>query len=107
MRRIRNKGLRIFLRIIFWLTYLFAGLILYTNKIYIFSFTIYFLKLIYPLTIFWLQVRINNREKWIPVDSTMSASQLWLRIIPIIFCLLTSIFVYLNYILFLIDYILI
>ena len=107
MRRIRNNGLRLFLRIIFWLTYFVAGLILYTNKIYIFSFTIYFLKLIYPLTIFWLQVRINNREKWIPVDSTMSASQLWFRIIPVISCLLTSIFVYLNYILFLIDYILI
>ncbi len=105
MRKNKNKRIRIFSRIIFWLTYIFAGFLLYTNNLLIFTFTINLLKLIYPLTIFWLQVRLNNKEKWIPVESSMSTSQLWLRIIPIILCLFTFVLVFINFLIFLINYI--
>ncbi len=106
MIRTKDKSLKIFIRTTFWLTYLFAGILLYTNKLYILKFNINFLKTIYPLTIFWLQIRLNKREKWIPIDSSMSTSQLWLRIIPIIFCIFTFIIVFINFIIHLINYIL-
>ena len=96
----KKNVLRILFRLLFWVSYLFAGLILYKNKIFIFQFSISFLKAIYPLSIFWIQVRLNNKEKWIPVNSEMSTSQLWLRLLPVIFSLFTAIFVSLNFILF-------
>ena len=104
--RNKNKGLRILFRTTFWFTYFFAGYLLYTNKVYIFKNSIYFLRSIYPLSVFWLQIRLNNRENWIPVDSNMSTSQLWFRILPTIYCTLTFLLVYLNFIISLTNYIL-
>ncbi len=96
----KKNVLRILFRLLFWVSYIYAGLILYTNNIYIFQFSISFLKVIYPLSIFWIQIRLNKKEKWIPLNPEMSTSQLWFRLLPVMFSLFTAIFVSLNFILF-------
>ena len=96
----KKNVLKILFRLLFWVSYLCAGLILYTNKIILFEFLISFFKIIYPMSIFWIQIRFNNKEKWIPVNSEMSTSQLWFRLLPVIFSLFTAIFILLNFILF-------
>jgi len=104
--KVKKRAIRIFLRIIFWLSYIFAGLNLYTNELFFFNSNIYLLRLIYPLSLFWLQIRLNNKENWIPINEYMSTSQLWFRIIPVILCIFTFIIVYINFVLFIIKYIL-
>ena len=94
---IRKSNLKIFIRIIIWITYLLSGYILYSG---IFIFPIFlgtFAKLVYPLSIFWLQIRIKNKEPWLPLTDSMSTSQLWFRLIPIISSLFTFIIVSLNF----------
>ena len=79
-------------RILVWALYFFSGFILYSNKGILPSFLITFSRMIYPLSIFWLQIRIKKRSNFLPIDSKMSTSQLWFNLLPVIASLLTVIF---------------
>ena len=88
----KNKGIILMQRILVWALYFFTGFILYTKKGILPSFIITFSKIIYPLSIFWLQIRIKKRTNFLPIDSKMTTSQLWFNLLPVIACLLTVIF---------------
>ena len=79
-------------RILVWSLYFFAGFILYSNKGILPSFLITFSRIIYPLSVFWLQIRIKKRTKFLTIDSKMTTSQLWFNLLPVIASLLTVIF---------------
>ena len=93
---IRKKNLKIFIRILIWITYLLSGYFLYSGSFIFPIFLGKFTKLVYPLSIFWLQIRIKNKESWMPLTDSMSTSQLWFRLIPIMVSLFTFILVLLN-----------
>ncbi len=93
---IRKRNLKIFIRILIWITYLISGYFLYTGSFIFPIFLGTFSKLVYPLSIFWLQIRIRNREPWLPLTNSMSTSQLWFRLIPIMVSLFTFIIVSSN-----------
>ena len=93
---IRKRNLKIFIRILIWITYLLAGYFLYSGSFIFPIFLGIFAKLVYPLSIFWLQIRIRNKEPWLPLTDSMSTSQLWFRLIPIMVSLFTFILVLLN-----------
>ena len=93
---IKKRNLKIFFRILIWLTYLLSGFFLYSNSFLLPLFLEKFAKLVYPLSIFWLQIRIKNKEPWLPFTDSMSTSQLWFRLIPILASLLTFIIVSVN-----------
>ena len=93
---IRKKNLKIFIRILIWITYLLSGYFLYTGSFIFPLFLGTFSKLVYPLSIFWLQIRIRNNEPWLPLTDSMSTSQLWFRLIPIMISLFTFLLVLLN-----------
>ena len=88
----KSKELILIQRILIWALYFFSGYILYSNKGILPSFLITFSRIIYPLSIFWLQIRIKKRTNFLPIDSKMSTSQLWFNLLPIIASLLTVIF---------------
>jgi len=100
---IKNRNLKIIVRLIFWITYLFSGYILYFKTGNLPLIFINFSKIIYPITIFWLQIRINNLENWVPITSTMTTSQLWFNILQVISSLSAFVFTVLNLLLFLIK----
>ena len=100
---IKNRNLKIIVRLIFWITYLFSGYILYFKTGNLPLIFIHFSKIIYPITIFWLQIRINNLENWVPITSTMTTSQLWFNILPVLSSLSAFVFTVLNLLLFLIK----
>jgi len=100
---IKNRNLKIIVRLIFWITYFLAGYILYFKTENLPLIFINFSKIIYPLTIFWLQIRINNLENWVPITSTMTTSQLWFNILQVISSLSAFVFTVLNLLLFLIK----
>jgi len=100
---IKNRNQKIIVRMIFWITYLFSGYILYFKPGNLPMIFINFSKIIYPITIFWLQIRINNQENWVPITSTMTTSQLWFNILPILYSILAFIFTLLNLLMFLIK----
>ena len=87
----KSKGIIFVQRILVWALYFFAGFILYSNKGVLPSFLITFSKIVFPLSIFWLQIRIKKRTKFLPIDSKMTTSQLWFNILPVIASLLTVI----------------
>ena len=93
---IRKKNLKIFIRILIWITYLLSGYFLYSGSFIFPIFLGTFAKLVYPLSIFWLQIRIKNKEPWLPFTDSISTSQLWFRLIPILASLLTFIIVSIN-----------
>ena len=86
----KSKGFILFQRTLAWALYFFSGFILYSNKGILPSFLITFSRIIYPLSIFWLQIRIKKRTNFLPIDSKMSTSELWFNLLPVIACLLTS-----------------
>ena len=88
----KSKGLILIQRVLIWALYFFSGFILYSNKGIFPSFIITFSRIIYPLSIFWLQIRIKNRNNFLPIDSKMTTSQLWFNLLPVIASLLTVIF---------------
>ena len=88
----KSKEILLFQRLFIWLIYLFSGYILYSKKGYLFYSFIYFAKVIYPLSIFWLQIRIKRKSNSLSIDSSLSTSQLWFNILPVIASLLTIIF---------------
>ena len=87
----KSNGIRFIQRMLFWAIYFFSGFILYSNKGILPSFLITFSRIIYPLSIFWLQIRIKKRTNFLPIDSKMSTSQLWFNLLPVISSLLTVI----------------
>ena len=87
-----KKGLILIKRVLFWTLYFFSGFILYSNKGILPSMLITFSRIFYPLSIFWLQIRIKKRTNFLPIDSKMTTSQLWFNILPVIASLLTVIF---------------
>ena len=92
----RKRNLKIFIRMAIWITYLLSGFLLYSESFIFPIFLGNFAKLVYPLSIFWLQIRIRNKESWLPLTDSMSTSQLWFRLIPIMVSLFTFIIVLLN-----------
>ena len=97
----KNKEILLFRRLFIWILYLFAGLILYSKNAYLFPSFITFAKIIYPLSIFWLQIRIKNKGNFLQIDTAMTTSQLWFNILPVIASFLTVIFSTLNLLLYL------
>ena len=87
----KSKGMILIQRMLVWAIYFFSGFILYSNKEFLPSFLITFSRTIYPLSIFWLQIRIKKRTKFLPIDSKMTTSQLWFNLLPVIASLITVI----------------
>mgnify|MGYP001346971176 CR=1 FL=1 len=92
----KNKKLILFQRLIIWTIYLFSGLILYTKKGNLYPFLIQFTKITYPLSIFWLQIRIKKKNNLLNINSSMTTSQLWFNILPVIASFFAVIFSILN-----------
>ena len=88
----KSKGLILIQRVLVWALYFFSGFILYSNQGILPSIIITFSKIIYPLSIFWLQIRIKKRSKFLTIDSKMTTSELWFNLLPVIASLCTVIF---------------
>ena len=88
----KSKELVLIKRVLVWTLYFYSGFILYSNQGILHSTIISFSRIIYPLSIFWLQIRIKKRTNFLPIDSKMTTSQLWFNLLPVIASLLTVIF---------------
>ena len=64
---IKKRNLKIFIRILIWLMYLLSGYFLYAERFILPKFLETYSKLVYPLSIFWLQIRIKKKEPWFPL----------------------------------------
>ena len=93
---IKSKGFILIQRVIVWTLYFFSGFILYSNKGILPSTLITFSRIVYPLSIFWLQIRIKKRTNFLSIDSKMTTSQLWFNLLPVIASLFTVIFSLIN-----------
>ena len=99
----KNKKIIMLQRLFIWILYLFSGYILYSKTGYLFSFFVTFAKVIYPLSIFWLQLRTKRIGKFLPINSSMGTAQLWFIILPVLASLITVILSLLNALLYIID----
>lgn len=99
----KSKGLILIQRVLIWTFYFFSGFILYSKKGILPSMLITFSRIIYPISVFWLQIRIKKRTNFLPIDSKMTTSQLWFNILPVIGSLLTVIFSLTNGILYILE----
>ena len=99
----KSKGFILIQRVLVWTLYFLSGFILYSNKGFLPSIFITFSRIIYPLSIFWLQIRIKKRTNFLPIDSKMTTSQLWFNLLPVIASLLTVIFSLTNGILYILE----
>ena len=99
----KRKDLILIQRVLVWTLYFFSGFILYSNKGILPSILITFSRIIYPLSIFWLQIRIKKRTNFLPIDSKMTTSQLWFNLLPVIASLLTVIFSFTNAFLYILE----
>ena len=88
----KSKGLILIQRVLIWTLYFFSGILLYSKKGILPSMLITFSRIIYPISVFWLQIRIKKRTNFLPIDSKMTTSQLWFNLLPVIASLLTVIF---------------
>ena len=88
----KSKELILIQRVLIWTLYFFSGFILYSKKGILPSILITFSRIIYPISVFWLQIRIKKRTNFLPIDSKMTTSQLWFNLLPVIASLLTVIF---------------
>ena len=88
----KSKELILIQRVLIWILYFFSGFILYSKKGILPYTLITFSRIIYPLSVFWLQIRIKKRTNFLPIDSKMTTSQLWFNLLPVIASLLTVIF---------------
>ena len=88
----KNKGIVLIKRMLIWSLYFFSGFILYSNKGSLHPFLISFSRIVYPLSIFWVQIRIKKRTKLMPIDPKMTTSQLWFNLLPVLASFLTVIF---------------
>ena len=92
----KSKGLILIQRVLVWGLYFFSGFILYSNQGILPSMIITFSRIVYPLSIFWLQIRFKKRTNFLPIDSKMTTSQLWFNLLPVIASLLTVVFSFTN-----------
>ena len=99
----KNSRLILLRRMVVWTLYFFSGFILYADKGSLNSFLITFSRIVYPLSIFWLQIRIKKRTNFLPIDSKMTTSQLWFNILPVVASLFTVIFSLTNAFLYLLE----
>jgi len=99
----KSKDFILIQRVLIWTLYFFSGFILYSKKGILPSMLITFSRIIYPLSVFWLQIRIKKRTNFLPIDSKMTTSQLWFNLLPVIASLLTVIFSLTNAFLYIID----
>ena len=99
----KSNGIILIRRVLIWTLYFFSGFILYSNKGILPSMLITFSRIIYPLSVFWLQIRIKKRTNFLPIDSKMTTSQLWFNLLPVIASLLTVIFSLTNVILYILE----
>ena len=99
----KKKRILLFQRLFIWIIYLSAGIILYSNKVYLFPFLITFARILYPLSIFWLQIRLKNKGNFLQIDSSMATSQLWFNILPVLASFITVILSTLNLLRFITD----
>ena len=88
----KSKRLILIQRVLIWTLYFFSGFILYSKKGILPSTLITFSRIVYPLSVFWLQIRIKKRTNFLPIDSKMTTSQLWFNLLPVIASLFTVIF---------------
>ncbi len=100
-----NKSKKIILiqRIIIWTFYFFSGFILYSNKGVLPPTLITFSRIIYPLSIFWLQIRIKKSTNFLSINSKMTTSQLWYNLLPVFASLLTVILSLTNTFLYILE----
>jgi len=103
----KSKGLILIQRVLFWALYFFSGFILYSKQGILPSFLITFSRIIYPLSIFWLQIRIKKRSKFLTIDSKMTTSELWFNLLPVVASLCTVIFSLTNTFLYILEKIII
>ena len=96
----KNKDIILFQRLLIWIFYLFSGFILYFKKGNIYPFLITFSRIVYPLSIFWLQLRIKKSSNLFQIDSEMATSQLWFNILPVLASFFAVIFSTLNAVVF-------
>jgi len=99
----KNKGFILTQRVLVWTLYFFSGFLLYSNKGILPPLLITFSRIIYPLSIFWLQIRIKKRTNFLPIDTKMTTSQLWFNLLPVIASLLTVIFSLTNTFLYILE----
>ena len=99
----KSKGIILIQRMLVWALYFFSGFVLYTKKGVLPSFLITFSRIIYPLSIFWLQIRIKKRNNFLHIDSKMTTSQLWFSLLPVIASFLTVIFSLTNTLLYILG----
>ena len=99
----KSKGLILIQRVLIWALYFFSGFILYSKKGILPSLLITFSRIIYPLSIFWLQIRIKKSTNFLPIDSQMTTSQLWFNLLPVIASLLAVIFSLTNALLYILG----
>ena len=99
----KRKGSILIQRVLIWTLYFFSGFILYSKKGILPSMLITFSRIIYPISVFWLQIRIKKRTNFLPIDSKMTTSQLWFNLLPVIASLLTLIFSLTNGILYILE----
>ena len=99
----KSKRLILIQRVLIWTLYFFSGFILYSKKGILPSMLITFSRIIYPISVFWLQIRIKKRSNFLPIDSKMTTSQLWFNLLPVIASLLTVIFSLTNGILYILE----
>ena len=99
----KSKELILIQRVLIWTLYFFSGFILYSKKGILPSMLITFSRIIYPISVFWLQIRIKKRTNFLPIDSKMTTSQLWFNLLPVIASLLTVIFSLTNSFLYILE----
>ena len=99
----KSKELILIQRVLIWALYFFSGFILYSKEGILPSTLIIFSRIIYPLSVFWLQIRIKKRTNFLPIDSKMTTSQLWFNLLPVIASLITVIFSLTNAFLYILE----
>ena len=99
----KNKKILFVRRLFTWIIYLFSGFVLYSKESYLFSSLITFAKVIYPLSIFWLQIRIKSKINLLPIDNSMTTSQLWFNLLPVLASFITVSITLINFFLYIID----
>ena len=99
----KSKKLILIQRVLIWTLYFFSGFLLYSKKGVLPSTLITFSRIVYPLSVFWLQIRIKKRTNFLPIDSKMGTSQLWFNLLPVIASLLTVIFSLTNVFLYILE----
>ena len=99
----KSNGMILIQRMLFWALYFFSGFIHYSKRGSLYPLLINFSRIIYPLSIFWLQIRIKKSTNFMPIDSKMTTSQLWFNLLPVFACLLTVIFSLTNALLYIFE----